>query len=563
MRAVLPALPIPGRAPGNLSTEYEITAQIAGVAAIILLITATNVATLLLLRAARREREVAVRLALGVSRTRLCAQLLTESVLLAAVGGAAAMIVGAWGGAALRAMVMPHVRWGEPALDARVMAFTMTLALAAGVVASLAPAIRATRPELTQSLRGGAREGVFHRSRIWPALVVTQTALSLVLVIGAGLFVRSLRNAHAIQLGYDVGQLMSATVRFDAAEEVPADFQAVMVDETSRLTAVPGVEGAGLSSMPPMGGLFAQMVFLPGGDSVGGAMDGPTWNAVSPGFFATTGMRVLGGRDFTSADGAGAERAMIVNESMAKSAWPGQVALGKCVMLNATNAPCTTVIGVVSDAHLADLMEMGPMHYYLPMAQAIVGAKPGVPPRFARFATITVRAGAERRAGLAQLVRRDLKERLPASANIKVGDLQQDLAPRYHQWREGAVLFSMLGALALLVTTVGLYGVVAYMVARRTHEMGVRIALGAGSGDIVRLVVREGLGVVAVGVVVGAGIALALGKLVESLLYGVSPHDPAVVTGASLLFTLIAAAACLVPARRAMRVDPVEALRAE
>jgi hypothetical protein len=254
---------------------------------------------------------------------------------------------------------------------------------------------------------------------------------------------------------------------------------------------------------------------------------------------------------------------MVVNESMANSVWPGRSALGKCVMLETASAPCTTVIGVVSDAHLGDLLERAPMHYYIPMAQAFAGANPDVVVRTTRFATITVRAGTATRAGLAQLIRRDLQGRLPASANIKVGDLEQDLVSYYRQWREGAVLFSMLGALALLVTTVGVYSVTAYMVARRTHEMGVRIALGAKSGDIVRLVVGEGLSVVVIGVVVGAGIALALGKLVGSLLYGVSPHDPAVVAGASLGFMLIAVAACLVPARRAMRVDPVEALRAE
>jgi predicted permease len=574
LRVVVPAVPIIGRWPGELPPDESIVVRVAGVAAIILLITVTNVATLLLLRAARRRREVAVRLALGVSRGRLWAQLLTEGVLLAAMGAAAALLVGAWGGTALRVMIVPNEQWREPVLDGRVVAFALMAALTAGIVASVAPALRSTRADLAQSLREGAREGAFQRPRLWSVLVVSQTALSIVLVIGAGLFVRSLRNVHAIRLGYDVTQLVSANVWFYSDDSVPGDFHATMTAEAGRLLTVAGVEGVGISTMGPMGGFLFQKAFLPSGDTVGTARSGPAMNAVSSGFFATTGMRVLAGRDFRTSDDAGSERVMVVNESMAREVWPGQNGLGKCVMLVQASAPCTTVIGVVSDAHLAELLEYSPMHYYIPMAQAFAGVSPGVVVHTGeavdvylralfRFATITVRAGPARRAGVAQLIRRDLQSRLPASAHIQVGDLEQVLAPIYRQWREGAVLFSMLGALALLVTMVGLYSVTAYMVARRTHEMGVRIALGAGGSDIVRLVVREGLGVVTVGIVVGASIALALGRLIESLLYGVSPRDPAVVAGASFVFALIAVGACLVPARRAMRVDPVEALRAE
>jgi len=563
MRAVLSAPPIPGRAPGSVSTGDAIALRIAGVAIIILLITITNVATLLFLRAARREREIAIRLAMGASRARLFTQLLTEGTLLAAIGGTAAIFVGAWGGSMLRVMISPQIRWDGRVADSRLVAFTIFAALATGVLASLAPAIRATSPQLSQSLRGGAREGAFQRSQFSTSLVATQTALSLLLIVGAGLFVRSLRNVHAIELGYDIDRLVAATVTLDRSEEVPADFQFVLTDEVARLKKTPSVERVGFSGMRPMGGLFFSLVFRPSGDTVGSNMARPSWNAVSPDFFATVGMRLRSGRDFNSSDIASAPRVMIVNESMAKVAWPGEPAIGQCLMLGATNAPCTTVIGIVSDAHLSDLMEAEPGHYYVPIAQALAGPKPMLGAQSAHYATITMRVPPNQRASLTQLVRSDLRARLPGSAAIQIDALKDYLAPRYQQWREGAVLFSALGALALLITSVGVYGVVSYMVARRTHEMGVRIALGAQHFDIVRLVLREGLNVVSGGLMFGAALALAVGQLIASQLYDVSPRDPAVLISASLLLAVVAVVASVAPAWRAMHVDPIEELRTE
>jgi predicted permease len=367
-----------------------------------------------------------------------------------------------------------------------------------------------------------------------------------------------LRNVHAINLGYDVDQLMVATVMFDAGDDVPADLRSGLVDEADRLSTVPGVEAAGVSSMPPMGGLFFARVFLPSGDTAGKGLQSITWNAVSPGFFAASGMRLKAGRDFRTSNGEGAERVMIVNESMAKTVWPGQPALGQCLMLGRSSDPCVAVIGVVSDSHLEDLMESAPMHYFLPLAQMPERAASG-----SRSAAITVRADGARRASVAQLIQHDLRQRFPPSANVTVDDFEKQLAPRYSQWRQGAVLFSLLGAVALVLTIVGVFSVIAYMVSQRTHEMGVRIALGARGGDIVRLVVQEGLRVVAVGVGLGVGLALALGRLVASLLYDISPYDPGVLIGASLVLAGAAMVACVVPAARAMRVDPIGALRVE
>jgi predicted permease len=476
-----------GRRPGPLSTENTIAVRIAGVAAIILFITVANVATLLLMRAMRRRHEIAVRLALGVSRARLAGQFLTEGALLAAFGAIAALLVGAWGGNTLRAMLMPNVRWTGSALDLRVMAFCLAVAVVVGLAASMVPALRFTAPALAQSFVTGTRSAGFRRSRLWSSLVVIQSALSIVLVIGAGLFVRSLRNARAIDLGYDLGHVVSASVLFDSDNPPPADYRAIMDDEARRLAAIPGVDAVGLSFMGPMEGMAFNRIFLPAGDPAAKPIEHVSGNVVSTGFFAASGMRIVAGRDFSASDMDGAGQVIIVNESMAKAVWPGSRVIGECLVVDALTAPCTTVIGVASDAHLGELMESDPGHYYLPMARGLSGHSS----RMASPNALTLRVSSAARAPIARTMQSDLQSRVPTATLIQVRGLEDAVSPMYGQWREGAVLFSMLGALAVVITAIGIFSVTGYAVSQRMQEMGVRIALGARALDIGRLVCRR------------------------------------------------------------------------
>jgi predicted permease len=537
---------------GGGSPYLEIIIRVAGVAAIILLVAIANVATLLLMRATRRSREIAVRLALGVSRGRLMRLLMVEGALLSLAAGAAALVAGVWGGAVARARFMPFYRLTYPLIDWRFVTFTLGIAIAAGLLASVAPTIQASRPDLTHSLKAGAR-GQYRRSWFRGSLVVAQAALSVVLVVGAGLFVRSLHNIHSVPLGIDIDQLTVASASFQRVDSGKT-YLPLMQQEAERLASIPGVQGAAVSLMAPMQGEMGGMAFRQGGDTMffnGEA--GLAGNAVGPGYFATVGIRLVDGRDFTTSDVAGSAPVVVLSESAARAAWPGKRAVGQCMVLGRDTNPCTTVVGVVSDANLVNITPEPGTHYYLPVTQY----------PYIRSLAITVRAPSRTRAALAQAVRHDLTGRLPASTDLRIEDLRSSLDPRYAQWTEGAVVFTAMGILALIVAAIGMYSIIGYSVSQRMHEMGVRVALGARRGQVMRPVIVGGLKLAALGVVLGIGAALVLGKLVASLLYNTSPRDPVAMVAAAVILLLASVAAAFVPARRAARVDPVIALRAE
>lgn len=537
---------------GAKNPALEIILRVAGVAVIILLVSIANVATLLLMRATRRRREIAVRLALGVSRGRLVRQLVVEGLLLSIAAGAAALLAAGWGGAVARARFMYYYRLTYPLIDWQVVTFTIGVAVMAGLVASLAPAVQASRPDLTQSLKAGAR-GHYRRSWFRGALVVAQAALSVVLVVGAGLFVQSLHNIRSVPLGIDVDQLVVASVQFARGDSGQAYIPA-MEQEAARLSAMGGVHGAAVSLMPPMEGEMGGRMYDQSGDTMKfGGSPAINGNAVGPGYFATVGMRVLDGRDFTSADAATGARVVVVSESAARDGWPGRRAIGQCVLLGRTTEPCATIVGVVSDANLVNIKPEPPAHYYIPITQET----------YVHYLAITMRAGPENRATLLQTVRHDLADIVPASATLRIEDLRSALDPRYAQWTEGAAVFTAMGLLALIVAAIGMYSIIGYSVSQRMHEMGIRVALGARRDQVMRPVILGGVKLAALGVALGVGASLAAGKLVASLLYDTSPRDPLVMAGAALVLLLASVAASFIPARRAARVDPVIALRAE
>ncbi|HET7551527.1 MAG TPA: ADOP family duplicated permease [Gemmatimonadaceae bacterium] len=550
--------PLRGAADAEFHTgEFSISRRLAGVATIIFLIACANVANLLLVRALGRRRETAVRLALGVGRRRLAAQFMGEAVFVAALGGVVAILLTWWTSRALRHVLLPSVQWGSGILTTRVIVFAIVAALAAGIAAGLVPAIQAGDPELVESLRGGAREGRMMRSRTRTTLLIVQTALSVVLLVGAGLFIRSLRQVEGIDIGYDSNRLVFAyavPTQEDTSAARRVDAMLPMLAE--RLAHIPDVERVSLAAMAPMYGFSTNDVFIPGVDSLApiGPFGLPTISVVSPEYFGAVGVSIREGRGFDSGDIAGSEPVVVINRTMARSYWPNGDALGSCIILGKRSAPCRRVVGIASDSRVLNVIEDPAPSYYVPITQAPDGYGAGV---------MVIRTRSGRVDAAAAAITRELRAALGTQARPRVQSMEETLASDFHTWKLGASLFSAAGLLALLVAGVGIYSTVAYMVGQRTHEIGVRMALGAASSDIARVVIGHGVSIVVAGVATGVLASLAMGSLVASLLYGVTPRDPLVLGAVVAMLLLVAVAACLVPAWRAMRVDPMETLRTE
>ncbi|HEY7894129.1 MAG TPA: ADOP family duplicated permease [Gemmatimonadaceae bacterium] len=549
-------------------TDVAITTRLLGVALIVLLIACANVANLLLARADGRRREIAVRLALGVSPGRLIAQLLTEGMVLASIAGAAALLAGVWGAVALRHAILPATEARGPVLDWRMTAFAVGVALATGLVACLTPALRASRPDLTNSLKSGVRAGqAAEHSRFRASLILVQSALSVVLLVGAGLFVRSLSGARAIDVGFDADRLIYATVFFADSQGHYVDYfdQKHVVEVTTglrqvaaRMGRVSGVEAAALASAPPMRGFLQVDIFVDGGrmaPNVNGVP--PTVNAVEAGYFQTTGVRLVRGRVFDASDNAGSPLVAVVNETAARAYWSGRDPIGQCLVIRLATEPCTRVVGVTHDAHLFTLVERPEANVIVPSAQEIGKGLLAYPDY------LIVRAASAQRSAVIAALRRTVRDVFPTAEPPWIETSASEVHEQLSPWREGAWLFSVFGALALVVAAIGVYSVLAYSVSQRTHEMGVRMALGARNEHVMALVVREGVRVVLVGVVVGVAASLALGTVVASMLYDTSPHDPVVLAVVAAVLTIVGVAASAVPAWRASRTDPVVALRSD
>ncbi len=533
------------------SGNAKISLWLGIVSGFVLLIACANVANLLLARALRRRREVALRLALGAGGWRLARQLLTESMILALLGGAAALLVALWAGPVVRSYALPRDAALGSALDVRVVVFTLAVAILTGVVSGLAPAFQAGRPDIAATLKAGAREGTYQRSRTRAGLLVAQTALTLVLLAGTGLFARSLRNVLRLDIGLDAPRVMVADVDVFSLgwgrPRVDEVFRRLM----ERAVLVPGVETAALSLGGPFGWSFGNSVRVPGLDSAALPKSfHPNFNGVTPGYFATMGTRILSGRGFTNADRAGAAKVAVVSRKMALRLWPRGDAIGKCMILR-DDSTCTEVVGIAADVVSNRVTEAEQHMFYVPLVQLDNGHR-----------TLWVRAR-----GDARLVAGDVQRALATVATdlpyVSVRPLVDLVEPQYRPWRLGAMLFGLFGGLALALAALGLYGVLAYTVTQRTQELGVRIALGALPKDVFGLVIGQGLRVAALGIALGAAAALAAGKALASVLYGVSPRDPLVLAAAAVVLLGAAAVASWVPARRATRVDPVVALRSE
>ncbi len=536
----------------NESSVAKIATWVGGVAILVLLIACANVANLLLARALRRRREIAVRLALGVSRARLMRQLLTESVVLAIAGGVAGLLVAQWGGAALRAVLMAKDAPTATLTDNRTLLFTAAAALVVGVLTGLAPMFQTLRAgrSMVDDLKAGVREGTHDRSHLRAALLVIQGALSVVLLVGAGLFVRSLTNVRSVRLGYDPEHVLLVNLNMRGETLDTTQTQQLQDRLLAAAQATPGVTHAALSRSTPFWSFWSTSLFVQGIDTVGKLGDFYL-NAVSPDYFATYGTRVVRGRAFTNQDTKLAPKVTVVSEGMAKTLWPGRDPIGQCIRLNADTVPCTTVVGVTENIHMQSLAsDSGVYTYYVPSMQMTGSA--GLAVRTAGTAT-----------SFAESVRRRLQHEMPGASYITTTPLSEIIGDQMQSWTVGARMFVAFGGLALVLAAVGLYSVIAYNVTQRTHEMGVRIALGAQVGDVVRLVVTDGMKLGVLGLVIGAAIAIGAAHWVKPLLFQESAKDPLVFGLVTVTLLLVTIAASWLPARRAAKVDPQVALRTE
>lgn len=547
---------VPARRPGG-TAQGRMALWLGGVSVLVLLVACANVTNLLLGRGQRRRRELAVRLALGAGRGRLMRQLLGESVMLAALGGAVAMLAARWGSDLLRATLLSDLALPASTFSLRLAMLTAIAVLASGVVAGLIPALLASRVTLTESLKSGAREGGGRRSRLRPALIVAQASLSLVLLVGAGLFVQSFVRASRADIGLATNRLVVAHPDFSRAVRTRAEYDAMWLAAAERVSAVPGVERASLSVVTPFYSQWTLDHFLEQGDTVPAARsgrDGVWVNAVTPGYFATLGTPILVGRAFTAEDRTGSPEVVIVNETMARETWPGENPLGKCLRARHPTAPCATVVGVARNTHEESLRRGD-----LPQAWYVLGQR--VTESFdMRALFVRVRGDASE---AVPLVRQTLQRMSPDLDAVSVSTVRSLLDPEIRPWRLGAAMFGLFGALALVVAALGMYSVVVYEVTQRRHEIGVRMAMGARASQVARLIVRDGTRPVLLGIALGSFGALAVAPLVAPMLYRTSPRDPAVYASVALVLVAAAVLAAFVPARRASRLDPVAALRDE
>jgi predicted permease len=526
-----------------------------GVTFIVLLIACANVANLLLARGARRRRELGIRVALGISRRRLIRQLFLESTILAAMGGVVGLAMAYWGGEAVRGSFLPQVAWPPSPVNERVLLFTLGVALATGLLAGMAPAWSRVREGLADTLREGGRWGTARRSRSQTVLLVTQAALSVVLLVGAGLFVKSLTHAQNMDLGIDPEGLIVASLEMDGEWEASALLDLANT-ATERLEALPGVREVGLTSRPPFAGMAAFDLFVPGMDSIPAPRGiTPFVTIASSAYLSTLGIQLQQGRMFTNQEAAAGARVAVVTENMAGGIWGGESALGKCLLVSDRESPCWEVVGVVESSRLTNLDGQIPWQYYLPMGEAAFALE-------ARPGALLVRAEGQGRELLAPL-RRELRALDPAVRFANVALLQDSIDPHLRPWRLGATMFTLFGFLALIVAAMGLYSVLAFNVARRTRELGVRSAMGASRARLITMVLRQSVAVTGIGVFLGLVGASILSGKVGPLLFSTSPRDLQVMLGVVAVLLAVALIAGAIPAWAAAKVDPMRALRTE
>jgi predicted permease len=543
---------------------------LGGIVGAVMLIACANVANLLLSRTASRRRELAVRLAVGASRARLVRQLLTESLLLSIVGGIIGLAI-AWAVIqAFQAMPPPAGALAiaiDFSLDRRVLSFTLVLSLLTGFIFGVAPAVKASRPGLVPALKNFSAESDERgrRFNLQKTLMIVEVALSMLLLIPAGLFVRSLQAARAIDPGFDAEKLIAAPLNINLLRYTSTQGREFYRQVVERAERMPGVEQASVARVAVLSGSGRvlglmvegregypdEFVF---GEGVGAVTADPTRinaNVVGPGFFRTLGIPLVAGRDFNEQDVEGRPPVVLVNETAAKMHFRGDNPVGKRVSFRGRQGPWREIVGVVSDSRYRELGEAALPVAYMPLAQnhetgMTLYVRTAVPP-----------------ASLIGSLRREIQAIEPHLPMANMQTMTETIGASLYAARMGAWLLAVFGGLALLLAAIGIYGVLSFSISRRTREMGIRLALGAEARDVFRLVVRDGMVLVGIGVTIGLLGGLAGARSLASFLYGVPTSDLPTFAAMTIVLTAVALVACAIPARRAMRVNPIAALRYE
>ena len=526
-------------------------------AGLVLVLACVNVANILLVRGSIRQREMAVRAVLGASRGRLIRQLLTESVSLALLGGAAGIFLGVWSSGIISRL---DLKTSLPIfldfrMDWRVFAFAFAAALLTGLVVGVVPALRLSRGNLSDILHEGGRSVVGGRQILRSALVVAQVAGSLVLLIIAGLFTRSLQNAQRADLGFDPSHVLNLTMDPNEIGFNEAQGRAFYKQLLERARSLTGVESASLSFSIPLGYYHNFDIVIVPGYEVPAGQPAPNiyFSQVSPGYFRTMGIGMDHGREFTDADDEHTQFVAIVNQTMAQKFWPHQEAIGHTFQISSDRAHTFTVVGVAKDAREVGMRTPMKPYFYVPWTQ-----------NYSSFETLQIRTSGDPAAMIPEMQRQiaNLAPDLPVF-DVQPMSRSLDGLNGFLIFRFGAALAAALGLLGLILALVGVYGVVSYAASKRKHEIGVRMALGAQPLEILRMVLRQGAGIVGIGLVVGLGATLAAARLVARFLVGVSGTDPLTYGSVTALLVVVALLACSIPAWRAMRLDPLVALRHE
>ncbi|MEK6323111.1 MAG: ABC transporter permease [Acidobacteriota bacterium] len=530
-----------------------------GAVGFVLLIACVNVANLLMARAATREREIAIRTALGAGRTRLIRQLLTESFLLSFVGGGLGLLLALWGVDVLKVMAPASIpRLSEAGIDGGVLAFVAAVSIVTSIIFGLIPAVHASKPDLNETLKEGGRgtAGGARGQRIRSLLVIAEVALSLVLLVGAGLMIRSFLRLQKVDPGFDVDNLLTLDItaprsRYAKLADVAGFYERVI----GRLESQPGIQSVAASSALPLGGggFYLGRVFL-----IEGTPPPPTgvqyegqWNVVSPGYFGTLGIRLTKGRDFSSRDTAESTQVIIINETMARAMFGESDALGRRIKSWRDENVLREIVGVVQDVRYFGRDDKLQSLVYVPHRQDSWNTM-----------SITLRSAGDPKY-VTDLVREQIASVDKDIAVANVQTMRRILDDSVAGRRLNMLLLSIFAAVALILASVGIYGVLSYSIAQRTHEIGIRMALGAGRADVLRLVVGHGLKLVLAGVGIGLAGALALTQVMKSLLFEVSTTDPLTFAVIPLTLAAVALLSSYVPARRATKVDPMIALRYE
>jgi predicted permease len=533
-----------------------------GAVGVVLLIACANVANLLLARAAARHKEIAIRRALGAGRLRVLRQLLTESLLLSLLGGSLGLLIAMWGVDLLVAsspLDIPRLK--DVGLDARVLGFTLLASTLTGIIFGLAPAMQASKIDLNDALKEGGRGSTesLARNRMRSLLVVTEIALSLVLLISAGLLIRSFMRLRDVDPGFNSKNVLTTTLSPNRVKYAEADQQKNFFrDVLERVRSLPGVEAAGLVNPLPLNGNTSSVTFtVEGRPTTPGKQFSSNRRMISPDYFRAMSIPLIRGRALDARDVKDSPLVIVINETFARRFFPGEDPLGKRIILGAhpvenPNPPPYEVVGVVGDVRHEGLdMEAGP-EYYLSYQQSPT-----------RRMDLVVRTRADSASSVAASLRSAIKEVDREQYIPAVGTMDELLAESFAQRRFNMMLLGIFAALALVLAAVGIYGVMSYSVTRRTHEIGIRIALGAQGSDVLRMVVGQGMTLALIGIGLGLAASFTVTRIMASLLFGVSPTDAVTFFAVSIFLAGIALLACLIPAHRATRVDPMVALRYE